>query len=76
MPASRTRPEGLPAVTLSVGDGEPSADRNVLTERRRSSPSLPPTAFVAPAAERAPFAWLLACGDARDDVLLGPDWAW
>lgn len=72
MPASR-RPPPVPVVTLSVGDGEPSQDRRALTERRRSSPSLSPTAFVA--GERAPFAWLLACDDASE-VLLGPDWAW
>lgn len=73
MPASR-RPPPVPVVTLSVGDGQPSEDRHALTERRRSSPNLPPTAFVP--GERAPFAWLLACDDTRDDVLLGPDWAW
>lgn len=76
MPTPRTRASRVPAVTLSVGDVEPSEDRNVLAERRRTSPSLHPPAFVASDADRAPFAWLLACGDARDDVLIGPDWAW
>jgi hypothetical protein len=74
VPASRTRPDLAPVVKLTVGDGEPSVDRDALAARRRSSPTLPAPPLVAH--ERAPFAWLLAGDDAHADDWYGPDWAW
>ena len=78
MPTPRPRPDTSPAMKLSVGVGEPSADREALAVRRRLATSLFPasTSTDTHTPARAPFAWVLAGDTTFEDLLYGPDWAW